>query len=255
MVKEADSTFQEVFSQTSSTDSVKLLPWWVSSAVPLHYMNEVLAITVQQEEDVPVTTTVPKPEGSQGPDPSDSPAHQTGTPPPPVPPLLDISFFGTPMVGHPFAGLIVGPAQKKQDHSLSGTLGDQCNKWTHVNSQEVKVRSKHSSTQGNEDMPELAPEARPSSNPQGQEPTSPPSSPNKATTDPDESSVVGTPRSTGDQDHETSANHSWTSSDLDASRENVPDSEMELASGDCFVCLDTNEVTIRTTLKKYRKRV
>ena len=38
--------------------------------------------------DVPMTTTVPKPEGPHTPDPSDSPAHQTGTPPLPLPPLL-----------------------------------------------------------------------------------------------------------------------------------------------------------------------
>ena len=62
-----------------------------------------------------MTTTVPKPEGSQAPDPSDSPAHQTETQPPLVPPLLDIPFVCTPPVGHPFAGLIVGPTQKKWD--------------------------------------------------------------------------------------------------------------------------------------------
>ena len=45
MAQEADATFQEVFSQTNLTDSVKLLSQCVSSAVPLHYMNEVLATT------------------------------------------------------------------------------------------------------------------------------------------------------------------------------------------------------------------
>ena len=30
---------------------------------------------------------------------------------------------------------------------------------------------------------------------------------------------------------------------------------MESASGDCFMCLDTGEVTVRTAYKKYRKRV
>ena len=112
-------------------------------------------------------------EGSQAPDLSDSPAHQTGTPPLLVLPFLDIPFVCTCQVGHPFAGIIAGPTQKKWDCSSSNTLGDQCNKWTHFDSQEVEVRSEHNSTQGDEDMPKLVMEARPSSEPQGQEPTSP----------------------------------------------------------------------------------
>ena len=183
MAEQADSTFQEVFSQWNSTDLINLILWCVSSAVSLHYMSEALATTASQEEDVPVTVTVPELEGFQAPDPSDSPAHQTGTPPLPVHPFLDIPFVGAPPNGHPFAGFIAGPMQRKWDCSSSDTLGDQCDKQTHVDSQEVKVRSRHSSTQGNEDMPKLVLEAGPSSTPKGLEPTSPPSSP--STTDPD----------------------------------------------------------------------
>ena len=134
MAEEADATFQEVFSQTSSTDSVKLLPWCVSSTFPLCYMNKVLATAVQQREDIPATTTMLELEGSQAPTLPDSPAHQTGTPPLPVPPLLDIPLVGTPPVGCPFGGFIDGPTQKKWDCSSSGALGDQCNKQTHVDS-------------------------------------------------------------------------------------------------------------------------
>ena len=133
-------------------------------------------------------------------------------------------------------GLIVGPMQKKQDCSPSSTLGDQLNKQTHVDSQEIKVRSEHSSTKGNEDMPKLALEARPSSEPQGQEPTSPPSSPTKATADPSNGTVVRTSRSTGDQDSESNTNHSGASSDLDKSKEDVANSDMESASRDFFTC-------------------
>ena len=43
MAKEADATFQEVFSQVSSTNSIKLLPWCIFSTVPLCYMSEALA--------------------------------------------------------------------------------------------------------------------------------------------------------------------------------------------------------------------
>ena len=202
-----------------------------------------------------MTTTVPELEGSKALDPSDSPAHHNGTPPTPLPPLLDIPFVGTPPVGHPISRFFVNPMQKKWDCFPSGTLSDLCYKWTHVNSQEVEVRNKHSTVQGKEDTPTLASEARPSSVPQGQEPTSPPSSPTKATTDPDHGTVSGTSRSTRDQDSESNTNHSGTSSDSKASRENVANSDMELASRDCFMCLDTDEITIRTTCKKYRKRV
>ena len=128
MAEEADATFQEVFSQTSSTKLVKLLPWCISSAIPLHYLNEALAMTVQQKEDIPVTTTAPELEGSQILAPSDSPAHQTGTPSLPVPFLLDIPVVGTTPFGCPFAGFIVSPMKKKQDHSSSSTLSDQCNR-------------------------------------------------------------------------------------------------------------------------------
>ena len=159
-------------------------------------------------------------------DPLDSPACQTRTPALPVPPFLGIPFVGTPPVGCPFAWFIASPRQKKWQCSSCSNLGDQCNKWTYVNSQEVKVRSECSSAQDNEDTPELVPEARPSSKPQGQEPTSPPSSPNKAPTHPDDGNVVGTSRSTRDQDSESNSNHSLASSNSDASRGNVVDSDM-----------------------------
>ena len=35
----------------------------------------------------------------------------------------------------------------------------------------------------------------------------------------------------------------------------MANSNMESASGDCIMCLDIDEVTIRTICKKYRKRV
>ena len=84
MTKEVDTTFQVVFSQISSTDSVKLLPWCISSAVPLHYMNEVLATAAQQREGAPATTLTLKKGGSQALAYSNSLAHQAETPPLPV---------------------------------------------------------------------------------------------------------------------------------------------------------------------------
>ena len=245
MAEEADVIVQEVCSQVSSTNSMKLLPWCISSAVPLHYMNKALATAAQQEEDVPATITVPKSEGSQALHPSDSPNCQTGTPPLPLLPFLDIHFVCTPPVGHPFAGFSASPTQKKWDHSSIGNLRDQHNEQTHVDSQEVEVRSNCNSSQGNEDTPKLVPE----------EPTGPPSSPTKANADPDDNTVVGTLRSTRDQDSESDGNHSGAPSYLDASRENMANSNTESASRDCITCLDTDEITTRTTHKKYRKRV
>ena len=255
MTKEPDATFYEVFFLLSSTNSIKLPPWCFSSAVPLHYMSDALATAMQQEEDVPATIAAPELEGSQAPDPSDSPVHQTETLPLPVPPLLDIPFVGTPLVGCPFAGFIAGPTQKKVDCSSSGSPGNHHDKRSHVVSQEVKAKSEHSSTQDKQDMPTLASEVRPSSEPQGQEPTNAPSSPTKATADPYDCTVGKASRSIRDKDSESRANHSGTSSDSNVFRENVADSDMESASGDCISCLDTDEVTIRTPYKKCRKRV
>ena len=72
-----------------------------------------------------------------------------------------------------------------------------------------------------------------------------PLSPTRATTDPDDGTVAGSLKSTGDQ----------TSSDSDLSKEDVADSYMDTTSGDCITCLDTDEVTIGTTQKKYWKKV
>ena len=65
MAEGADTTFQEVFCQVSATNLIKLLPWCISSTVPLHYISKVLATTAQQEEDIPATITVPELQGSQ----------------------------------------------------------------------------------------------------------------------------------------------------------------------------------------------
>ena len=92
-------------------------------------------------------------------------------------------------------------------------------------------------------MPTLASQVRPSSEPPGTYQS--PFSPTKATADPDDGTVGEASRSTGDQDCENTADHSGTSSDSDASRENVVNSDMETASRDCVICSDTDEVIIR----------
>ena len=79
---------------------------------------------------------------------------------------------------------------------------------------------------------------------QGQELVSPPSSPTRATIDPEDGTAVGSLKNTKDQ----------TSSDSELSRENVDNSDLDTASGDCILCSDTDKVSIQTAHKKYRKR-
>ena len=128
--------------------------------------------------------------------------------------------------GAPICWVPCYPTKKKWDHSPSGSLNNHCDKRTHVNPQEVKARSEHSTTQG-----ELVLEAGLSFKQQGQEPTSPPSSPARATTDPDNGTVAGSLRSTRNE----------ASSDSDLSREDEANSDMDTASGDCVTCLDTDK--------------
>ena len=84
------------------------------------------------------------------------------TPPLPVPPFLDIPFTGTPQLGAHLQESLKALCRKSgtalQQHPLwAKKQADPCQ------SQEVEVRSNHSSTQGGEIMPKLVLEARHSS--------------------------------------------------------------------------------------------
>ena len=163
-----------------------------------------------------------------------------------MPPLPEILFVDTPLVGCPFVEFLTIPTWKKWDCSSSSSLSNHHDKRTHIDSEEVKARSEHSSAQGDEDMTKLVMEAGPSFNQQqGQEPTNPTSSPTRATTDQDDGTSAGSSRSMGDQ----------ASSDSDSSREDAADSDMDTASGDCITCSDTDRVTVQTAQKKCWKRV
>ena len=203
MAQEGNTAFQEVFAMARPAESIKLLPWCVSSADPSHYISEALA-------------------------------HPTESPPPMTPLLADLPFVGTPPVGQPFAKFLAISTQKKQGCSSSSSLNHHPSKGTCFNSQEVKARSEHSSTQGNKNMPELVPEAEPSSEQQEQEPASTPSSPTMAMVDRNDETAAESSESTGDQ----------ASSDSDLPRENVADSDMDTASSNCITCSDTDEVPI-----------
>ena len=139
----------------SLATSIKLLPWCISFTVPSHYMSGALVNTTQQGKNVPATTVAVKLGESPTLGSSSSPAYLTDTLPPPAPILPDLPFVGTPPVGHPFVEFIAISSQKKWGCSSSSSLNNHCNRRTHVNSQEVKARSDHSSAQDDEDMPKL----------------------------------------------------------------------------------------------------
>ena len=125
-------------------------------------MSKALATATKQGKNIQYTATPPELEGSLASDPSSSPAHPIGTPPPLIPLLPVIPFVGTPPVGHSFPGFTASSTPKKQDESSSSSLSDHHDKRTCIGSPEIEVRSEHSSPWGDENMPKLVPEAGPS---------------------------------------------------------------------------------------------
>ena len=125
MAEEVDATFHEVFSNISSADSVRLIPWCISTTaipdvIPIHHLSEALATTMQPEEMA--VAPAPGSEGSLGP--TSSPAHHSETPPPPILPLSDVAYISTPPVGCSLVGFLINPQHPKQDCSPSGALSD-----------------------------------------------------------------------------------------------------------------------------------
>ena len=89
MAEEVDATFHEVFSDISSADSVRLIPWCICTAanpdvIPVHHLSEALTTTMQPGVDTPVVAPVPGSKGSQVLAPMSSPAYHSETPPPPI---------------------------------------------------------------------------------------------------------------------------------------------------------------------------
>ena len=122
MVEEVVATFWEVFSETSSIDLVRLLPWCISSAtnpdnLPTYYMSESLATNMQQRVEAPTATTTPESGGPQALDSMSSPVGQTETLPLPILPLSNIPLISTPSVGHSLVRLFIDPQHTKQDCS------------------------------------------------------------------------------------------------------------------------------------------
>ena len=89
------------------------------------------------------------------------------TSPSPVSSVPDIPLTGTPLLGCPFADLAIH-SKGKWDHSPSDSPNHLNIKWTCITSPEVEIGSEHSSTQGNNHMPDLTPETGTSSRQQRQ---------------------------------------------------------------------------------------
>ena len=204
MAPEGNYTFQEIFLMTSLSNSVKLLPWCISSAVPLGYMDDMLVPAMQKDETAPATLGMPEPEEPPAPGLSSSPAHPTEIPPA-IPLLLDLPFEGTPSMGCSFFKSLASPSQKKRDCSPSRSFSNHHGKRTQVDSPEVEVRSEHSSTWGGNYMLKVILDTRPSSAQQRQGSSSVPFSPTRA--NPNDGMAAGSLKSTTD----------WTSSNSGSS--------------------------------------
>ena len=168
-----DYTFQEMFSMTSSAESVKLFPWCISTGVPICHIDDALAATKQQGKTTLATLDAIEPEEPSAPGLSSSPTHSIETPPPAIPLLLDLPFESTPSMGCPFFQSFAGPSQKKRDCSPSRSFANHHGKRTQVYSPEVEVRSEHSSTWSDSNMLKLIPETRHSPGNEGRSPLAP----------------------------------------------------------------------------------
>ena len=120
MINQTDGTFQEVFSQASLTESIKLLPWCISVAVPFCYISRPVTIAAQQDEGIPTisnhcpTASEPEPHGSLAPGPSGGLTPPPGIPPLPVSSLPDIPLADTPLMGCPFPDFLVSSIRESK---------------------------------------------------------------------------------------------------------------------------------------------
>ena len=209
------------------------------SLQPCLYISTVVATATRLVEGVPSMSELhpmepePEPYCSPAPGPSRVLTSPPGTSPPLVSSTPDIPLLGTPLVGHSFPYLsttscltalkLRGPesplVKSRKEVSITHMGWWPC-AWLNTRNQNwlwaIKMRVLQfflSSTGG------LA--------------------------NPDDETVTGSSKSTGDQ----------ASSDSGSSRGNSPDFNLDTASGDCLSCSDTDEVSIRTAHKKYIKRV
>ena len=202
MINQTDATLQEVLSQVSSIEAIKVLPWCVSMAVPLHYIGKAATMAIHQDEGISIASepcpTVPEPEphSSLAPGPSGVLTPPSVMSPLPVFSIPDIPLDGTPLLGCSSAGLTI-PPKGKWDHTPSDSPDHPHIKRTHITSPDVGVEHEHSSTQGNDHTPNPTPETRTDSG-QPQESLSPSSSSTEGPPNPNDDAAAGILKSTGD---------------------------------------------------------
>ena len=249
MINQTDSTLQEMLSQAISTEAIKLLPWYVSVVVPLCYISEAASMATHQDKGISIgsepcpTASDPEPHSSPVLVPCAGLTLPLVMSPLPVFSIPDIPLDSTPFLGHSLAGLTI-PPKGKWDHSPSHLPNCLHIKRNHVASSEVKVRSEHGSTWGNDNTPEPTPETRTDSGQQWQESPNPSSSPTGGPADPSDDVAAGSPKSTRDQ----------VSSESRSSRGSLVDSDLNTAFGDSLSCSDTDEISMRMACKKSRKK-
>ena len=165
MSNQTNATLREVLSQVSSMEAIKLLPWCISTAVPLHCISEVATMATHQDKGISIASepcpTAPEPESLSllVPGPSGVLTTPPVMSPLPVFSIPDIPLDGTPLLGCSFAGLTF-PPKGKWDHSPSYSPDHLHVKRTHVTSPEGEVGSERSSTWGDDHTSNPTPETR-----------------------------------------------------------------------------------------------
>ena len=110
--------------------------------------------------------------------------------------IPDIHLDGTPLLGCSLASLNI-PPKGKQDHTSSDSPDHPHINRTNITSPEVEVGSEHSSTWGNDHMPNPTPETRTDSGQPQQVSPSPSSSPTRGPANSNDDAVASIPKSTG----------------------------------------------------------
>ena len=160
MAKEVDATFKEVSSETSLTDSVRLVSCSFSTTanpgiIPICCMSKALATAMQQRADAPATATAQELNGPQAPASMSNPAFQIETPPLPILCMSDIPLISTLQVGCLLIRFIFNPPHKMQDHSPSSAPDDQSGKRAHAKTAEANVSIGHNTPQGKKEPPRI----------------------------------------------------------------------------------------------------
>ena len=244
MAEQIDTSIREVLSEMSQANSVRLLPWFLSTAAKpgvgsTHSVDEVLTFfTTPKLEETTALASI------------SSTVLRVSTLPP-VPLASDIPAARTP-VGQLFFTLALGLKCKKWDCSPDGTPEGQSCKRAHTGTGEGSVSSGCST-------PPNLPVASHGSEQLEPEIINLPSSPAKVETDPndrlaaeaagstidcDRDSVVEASRDDADQ----SGDESDSTSDLLGS---AADSGPKSATGDCHTCSDTEEVAVNPHPQKF----